>query len=180
MSRNESRNERRSVKEELADETPEAASTVGEETPTTMDAKANSDEIVEPPVRENVKDYVNHVLVVEWVNTEPVASDEGVINVSRIDGIVVDDEGTKQILDEYKRAGKITEKIKNIIKEHGTAVKLYSTSKGVYNSLLRGIIPQLAHGKVIVYIREKKSDYPIPTVLLDPLKVVIAEMNEKK
>jgi len=51
-------------------------------------------------------------------------------------------------------------------------VYLYSSSQGVYYSLMRNVIPKLKSGAVIVGVVYQQSDYPQPTITLEhPAKI---------
>lgn len=162
--------EKNKIKEELQEEEqneemPEEAQTQKVE----LSEEATSDELVLPFQRENLSKYVWKLLIIKKVEIHDVIFNKTnqAGQVSLIDGYVITDD-------------QLIEKIVNVIQDQQTLpidlvkeinskkkeVYLFSSSQGVYYSLLRSVVPKLKQGSVIVGVAYQQSDYPQPMLVL--------------
>lgn len=134
-----------------------------------LSEEAKSEEFVLPFQRENLNKYVWKLLIVKKVEIRDVVFNKTgeAGQVSYIDGYIIDDDN-------------LIEKIVNVIQDQQTLpidlvkeinskkkeVYLFSSSQGVYYSLLRSVVPKLKQGAVIVGVAYQQSDYPQPMLVL--------------
>ncbi|CAJ31626.1 hypothetical protein AFV7_gp07 [Betalipothrixvirus pezzuloense] len=162
--------EKSKIKEELkedeeTDEMPEETQVQKVE----LQEEAKSEEFVLPFQRENLNKYVWKLLIVKKVEIRDVIFNKTnqAGQVSYIDGYVITDDQliekiTNVIQDQQTLPIELVKEINSKKKE----VYLFSTSQGVYYSLLRSVVPKLKQGAVIVGIAYQQSDYPQPMLVL--------------
>ena len=164
--------EKKSLKEELKEEEqeeeeiPEEAETQKVE----LTEEAKSDELVLPFARQNLKDYLWHLLIIKKVEIRDaiLRKNNTPVQISYIDGYIIDSsELEEKIVKEITDNQTLPIDLIKEINQHKKEVYLYSTSQGVYNSLLRNVIPKLKSGAVLVCVAYQQSDYPQPTIVLE-------------
>lgn len=131
--------------------------------------EAKNDELTLPFQRENIKNYLWHILIIKKVEIRDVVlrNSNEATQVSYIDGFVIDDENLeKKLIEEITNTQTIPIDLVKEINKHRKPVYLFSTSQGIYYSLLRSVIPKLKQGSVIVGIGLQQSDYPQPMLVL--------------
>ena len=170
-------NEKKNIKEELQEE-EEVEETLPEEVQTQkieLVEEAKSDELVLPFSRENIKNYLWHVVIIKKVEIRDVVlkKTNQPAQISYIDAYAISDPKLEQKLIETLQDQQ-TIPI-DLVKEVNKAKKevyLYSSSQGVYYSLMRNVIPKLKTGAVMVGVVYQQSDYPQPTITLEhPAKI---------
>ncbi|CAJ31502.1 conserved hypothetical protein [Betalipothrixvirus acidiani] len=162
--------EKSKIKEELqeeeqSEEMPEEAQTQKIE----LQEQATSDELVLPFQRENLNKYVWKLLIIKKVEIHDVifnkSNEPG--QVSQIDGYVItDDQLIEKIVNTIQDQQTIPIDLVKEINSKKKEVYLFSTSQGVYYSLLRNVVPKLKQGSVIVGVAYQQSDYPQPMLVL--------------
>jgi len=169
--------EKKTLKEELQEE-EEVEETLPEEVQTQkieLVEEAKSDELVLPFSRENIKNYLWHVVIIKKVEIRDVVlkKTNQPAQISYIDAYAISDPKLEQKLIETLQDQQ-TIPI-DLVKEVNKAKKevyLYSSSQGVYYSLMRNVIPKLKTGAVMVGVVYQQSDYPQPTITLEhPAKI---------
>jgi hypothetical protein len=169
--------EKKSIKEELQEEEeqeeilPEEAQTQKVE----LTEEAQSDEIVLPFSRENIKNYLWHVIIIKKVEIRDVVlkKTNQPAQISYIDGYAISDSKLEErLIETLKDQQTIPIDLVKEINKAKREIYLYSSSQGVYYSLMRNIIPKLKSGAVIVGVVYQQSDYPQPTITLEhPAKI---------
>jgi len=169
--------ERKNIKEELKEE-EEVEEIAPEEMQTQkieIQEEAKNDELVLPFSRENIKNYLWHVVIIKKVEIRDVIlrKTNQPAQISYVDGYAITDPKLEQKLIETLQDQQ-TIPI-DLVKEVNKAkreVYLYSSSQGVYYSLIRNVIPKLKSGAVMVGVVYQQSDYPQPTITLEhPAKI---------
>jgi len=139
--------------------------------------EAQSDEIVLPFSRENIKNYLWHVIIVKKVEIRDVVlkKTNQPAQISYIDGYVISDPKLEErLIETLKDQQTIPIDLVKEINKAKREVYLYSSSQGVYYSLLRNVVPKLKNGAVIVGVVYQQSDYPQPTITLEhPAKIPV-------
>jgi hypothetical protein len=168
---------KKTIKEELKEEeeeeevTPEELQTQKVE----LTEEAQSDEIVLPFSRENIKNYLWHVIIVKKVEIRDVVlkKTNQPAQISYIDGYIISDPKLEEkLIETLKDQQTIPIDLVKEINKTRREVYLYSTSQGVYYSLMRNVVPKLKSGAVIVGVVYQQSDYPQPTITLEhPAKI---------
>jgi len=171
--------EKKNIKEELKEEEQEQEEELQEAQIQKVELaeEAKSDELTLPFSRENIKNYLWHVIIIKKVEIRDVVlkKTNQPAQISYIDGYAIS---------EAKLEEKLIETLKDqqtipidLVKEINKAkreIYLYSSSQGVYYSLLRNVVPKLKNGAVIVGVVYQQSDYPQPTITLEhPSKIPI-------
>ncbi|AAL27722.1 hypothetical protein SIFV0011 [Sulfolobus islandicus filamentous virus] len=159
------------IKEELKQEEPEENVEIAntETQKIEMVEEAKSDEFVLPFQRENLKNYLWRLLIIKKVEIRDVIlkNSNEPAQVSYIDGYVIDNNELEQrLIKEIVNNQTIPINLLKEVNNHKKEVYLFSTSQGVYYSLLRSVVPKLKNGAVIVGIALQQSDYPQPMVTL--------------
>jgi|GEM_PF-3615542 len=164
--------EKKSLKDELKEEEQEEEE-LPEEVQTQkveVQEEAKSDELVLPFARQNLKDYLWRLLIIKRVEIRDaiLRKNNTPVQISYIDGYIIDNKEieeklVKEISDNQTLPIDLVKEMNKYKKE----VHLYSTSQGVYNSLLRNVIPKLKSGAVLVCVAYQQSDYPQPTIVLE-------------
>jgi hypothetical protein len=163
---------KKSIKDELKEEdeeeevTPEEIQTQKIE----VHEKAESDEIVVPFTRQKIQDFLWHLIIIKKVEIRDVVlkKSNAPAQISYIDGYYIDDPQLEEkLVKEIADNQTIPIDLVKEINKHKREMYLYSTSQGVYNSLLRNVIPKLKQGAVIVCVAYQQSDYPQPTIVLE-------------
>jgi len=162
---------KKNLKEELQEEENEEE-VIPEETQTQkieVQEEAKSDELVLPFQRMNIKEYLWRLLIIKRVEIRDVVlkKTNQVTQISYIDGYIIDNKELeekliKTIADNQSIPIDMVKEVNKYKKE----VYIYSSSQGVYNSLMRSVIPKLKSGAVIVGVALQESDYPQPMVVL--------------
>jgi hypothetical protein len=152
--------EEQEQEQEQEEMTSSGLPTLGEEP---VSAFASTDEIAEPEVRENVRDYMGKLLLISSFYIRPVVREDKFMYISHIDGCVIQSDDTIQ---KIKDAGVIDKDVKEMIKKECQPVKLYSTSSGIANSLNGYVKDNLSRGRVLVEVSSKKGRYPQDIILL--------------
>jgi len=164
-------NKEKSIKDELKEEeqeeevTPEELQTQKVE----LTEEAKSDELTLPFSRENIKNYLWHLLIIKKVEIRDVVlrNNNNVTQVSYIDGYIIDSpEIEEKVIKTIVDNQTIPVDLVKEVNKHKKEVYLYSVSQGVYYSLMRSVVPKLKSGAVIVGIALQQSDYPQPMVTL--------------
>ena len=164
--------EKKTIKEELQEE-EEVEETLPEEVQTQkieIQEEAKSDELVLPFTRQNLKDYLWHLLIIKRVEIRDaiLKKNNTPVQISYIDGYIIDSpELEEKLIKEITDNRTIPIDLVKEVNKHKKEVFLYSTSQGVYNSLIRNVIPKLKQGAVIVCIAYQQSDYIQPTIVLE-------------
>jgi hypothetical protein len=164
--------EKKNIKEELKEEEQEE-----EELPEEVESQkielveeAKSDELTLPFSRENIKNYLWHVIIIRKVEIRDaiLKKSNTPAQISYIDAYYIDDPQLEEkLVKEIADNQTIPIDLVKEINKHKREVFLYSTSQGVYNSLMRNVIPKLKQGAVIVCVAYQQSDYPQPTIVLE-------------
>ena len=164
--------EKKSLKDELKEEEqePEEELQEAETQKIEVQEEAKSDELVLPFARQNLKDYLWHLLIIKRVEIRDaiLRKNNTPVQISYIDGYIVDNPDIeekiiKTIVDNQTLPIDLVKEVN----KHKKEVYLYSTSQGVYNSLMRNVIPKLKSGAVLVCVAYQQSDYPQPTIVLE-------------
>jgi len=165
-------NKEKTIKEELQEE-EEQEEILPEEVQTQkieVSEEAKSDEIVLPFVRQKIQDFLWHLIIIKKVEIRDAVLKKSntPAQISYIDGYYIDDpQLEEELVKEIADNQTIPIDLVKEINKHKKEVYLYSTSQGVYNSLLRNVIPKLKQGAVIVCVAYQQSDYPQPTIVLE-------------
>jgi len=169
--------EKKTLKEELQEEDeeeevmPEEAQTQKVE----LTEEAQSDEIVLPFTRENIKNYLWHVIIIKKVEIRDVVlkKTNQPAQISYIDGYAITDPKLEErIIETLKDQQTIPIDLVKEVNKAKREIYLYSSSQGVYYSLIRNVVPKLRSGAVIVGVVYQQSDYPQPTITLEhPAKI---------
>jgi len=163
--------EKKNIKEELKEEEEEeeVIPEQAENQKIEVQEEAKSDELTLPFTRLNIKEYLWRLLIIKRVEIRDVIlkKTNQVTQISYIDGYIIDNKEleeklVKTIVDNQTIPIDMAKEINKYKKE----VYVYSSSQGVYNSLMRTVIPKLRTGAVIVGIALQESDYPQPMVVL--------------
>jgi len=163
---------KKNLKEELQEE-EEVEETLPEEVQTQkieIQEEAKSDELVLPFARQNLKDYLWHLLIIKKVEIRDaiLRKNNTPVQISYIDGYYIDDPQLEEkLVKEITDNRTIPIDLVKEVNKHKKEVYLYSTSQGVYNSLIRNVIPKLKSGAVLVCVAYQQSDYPQPTIVLE-------------
>jgi len=170
-------NEKKNLKEELQEEDeeeevmPEEAQTQKVE----LTEEAQSDEIVLPFTRENIKNYLWHVIIIKKVEIRDVIlkKTNQPAQISYIDGYAITDPKLEErIIETLRDQQTIPIDLVKEVNKAKREIYLYSSSQGVYYSLIRNVVPKLRSGAVIVGVVYQQSDYPQPTITLEhPAKI---------
>jgi len=176
---------KKSIKEELKDEENDEE-IITEEAQTQkveLAEEAKSDELTLPFSRENIKNYLWHIIVIRKVEIRDVIlkKTNQPAQISYIDGYTVSDPKLEErIIETLKDQQTIPIDLVKEMNKAKREIYLYSSSQGVYYSLMRNIIPKLKNGAVIVGVVYQQSDYPQPTITLEhPAKIpVLKEQYE--
>lgn len=148
-------------KEEIADEVQTQKVELAEE--------ATSDELTLPFQRENITNYVWRLLAIRKVEIRDVVFNKTnqAGQVTYIDGWVIDNpELEEKVLNVIKSNQSLPIELSKEISKHKQEVYLFSTSQGIYYSVLRTVTPKLKQGTVIVGVAYQQSDYPQPMIVL--------------
>jgi len=171
--------EKKNIKEELKEE-EEEEEVIPEETQTQkieLTEEAQSDELTLPFTRDNITKYLWHILIVKKVEIRDVIlrKTNQPAQISYIDGYIIDSpELEEKIVKEISDNQTLPIDLVKEINQHKKEVYLYSSSQGVYNSLVRNIVPKLKKGAVITCVVYQDSGYPQPTIVLEnPAKLPI-------
>ncbi len=169
--------EKKTIKEELREEEeqeeilPEEAQTQKIE----IMEEAKSDELSLPFSRENIKNYLWHVIIIKKVEIRDVVlkKTNQPAQISYIDGYAISDQKLEErLIETLKDQQTIPIDLVKEINKAKREIYLYSSSQGVYYSLMRNVIPKLKSGAVIVGVVYQQSDYPQPTITLEhPAKI---------
>jgi len=169
--------EKKNIKEELKEE-EEMEETLPEEIQTQkieIAEEAKSDEIVLPFTRENIKNYLWHVIIIKKVEIRDVVlkKTNQPAQISYIDGYAITDPKLEEkLIETLKDQQTIPIDLVKEVNKARREVYLYSSSQGVYYSLIRNVVPKLKSGAVIVGVVYQQSDYPQPTITLEhPAKI---------
>lgn len=163
--------EKKTIKEELKEE-DEVEETLPEEIQTQkveLTEEAKSDEIALPFQRMNIKEYLWRILIIKRVEVRDVIlkKTNQVTQISYIDGYIIDDkELEEKLIEKIVDSQTIPVDMIKEINKHKKEVYIYSSSQGVYNSLMRSVVPKLRTGAVMVGVALQQSDYPQPMVVL--------------
>jgi len=163
--------EKKTIKEELREE-EEQEETLSEEIQTQkieLSEEAKSDELTLPFQRMNIKNFLWKLLIIKRVEIRDVVlkKTNQVTQISYIDGYVIDDkELEEKLIEKIVDSQTIPVDMIKEVNKHKREVYIYSSSQGVYNSLMRSIVPKLRTGAVMVGIALQQSDYPQPMVVL--------------
>jgi len=164
-------NEKKTLKDELKEE-EEVEETLPEEVQTQkveLTEEAKNDEITLPFQRMNIKEYLWRLLIIKRVEVRDVVlkKTNQVTQISYIDGYVIDNkELEEKLIEKIVDSQTIPVDMVKEVNKHKKEVYVYSSSQGVYNSLMRSVIPKLKSGAVMVGIALQQSDYPQPMVVL--------------
>lgn len=161
----------KSVKEELKEEEQEEnleiANTENQKIELTVEAQ--NDQLSLPFERENIKNYLWKVLIIKKVEIRDVIlkTNNEPVQVSYIDGYIIDNSELEQkLVKEITDNRTIPIDLVKEVNKHKKEVHLFSTSQGVYYSLMRSVVPKLREGAVIVGVALQESDYPQPMLTL--------------
>jgi len=163
---------KKSLKDELKEEEneeeiePEEVQTQKVE----ISEEAQNDEIVLPFTRQKIQDFLWHLIIIKKVEIRDAVLKKSntPAQISYIDGYYIDDPQLEEkLVKEISDNQTIPIDLVKEINKHKREVFLYSTSQGVYNSLMRNVIPKLKQGAVIVCVAYQQSDYPQPTIVLE-------------
>jgi len=163
---------KKTIKDELKEEEQEEEE-IPEEVQTQkieIQEEAKTDELTLPFTRQNLKDYLWHLLIIKRVEIRDaiLKKNNTPVQISYIDGYYIDDPQLEEkLVKEITDNQTIPIDLVKEINKHKREVFLYSTSQGVYNSLMRNVIPKLKQGAVIVCVAYQQSDYPQPTIVLE-------------
>jgi hypothetical protein len=163
---------KKSLRDELKEEEPEE-----EVIPEQVESQkielieeAKNDELTLPFTRQNLKDYLWRLLIIKRVEIRDAVlrKNNQAVQISYIDGYIIDspeleEKVVKTIVDNQT----IPIDLVKEVNKHKKEVYLYSTSQGVYYSLMRNVIPKLKSGAVLVCVAYQQSDYPQPTIVLE-------------
>jgi hypothetical protein len=171
--------EKKNIKEELAEE-EEMEETLPEEVQTQkieLVEEARSDELTLPFSRENIKNYLWHVIIVKKVEIRDVVlkKTNQPAQISYIDGYIISDPKLEEkLIETLEDQQTIPIDLVKEVNKAKREVYLYSSSQGVYYSLMRNVIPKLKSGAVMVGVVYQQSDYPQPTITLEhPAKIPV-------
>jgi len=164
--------ERKNIKEELKEEEEEQVEELQEIQTQKIEIQeeAKSDELTLPFARENLKEYLWHIIIIKRVEIRDaiLRKNNTPVQISYIDGYYIDNpELEEKLVKEITDNQTVPIDLIKEINKHKKQVFLYSTSQGVYNSLMRNIIPKLKSGAVIACVAYQQSDYPQPTIVLE-------------
>jgi len=176
---------KKSLKDELKEE-PEEEEIIEQEAQTQkveLTEEAKNDELTLPFSRENIKNYLWHVIIVKKVEIRDVVlkKTNQPAQISYIDGYAISDPKLEErIIETLKDQQTIPIDLTKELNKAKREIYLYSSSQGVYYSLMRNVIPKLKSGAVIVGVVYQQSDYPQPTITLEhPAKIpVLKEQYE--
>jgi len=145
--------------------------------------EAKNDELTLPFSRENIKNYLWHVIIVKKVEIRDVVlkKTNQPAQISYIDGYAISDPKLEErIIETLKDQQTIPIDLTKELNKAKREIYLYSSSQGVYYSLMRNVIPKLKSGAVIVGVVYQQYDYPQPTITLEhPAKIpVLKEQYE--
>ncbi|ACB37248.1 hypothetical protein AFV9_gp14 [Betalipothrixvirus uzonense] len=163
-------NKEKSIKDELKEQEEEQEQE--EELVTTkveLVEEAKSDELTLPFQRENLTKYIWRLLIIRKVEIRDVIlkNSNTPAQVSYIDGWVIDDNNLEQkLIKSISDSQTIPIDLIKEVNKHRKEVYLFSTSQGVYYSLMRSVIPKLKSGAVIVAVAYQQSDYKQPMIVL--------------
>ncbi len=163
--------EKKTIKEELKEE-EEQEETLPEEIQTQkveLTEEAKSEEVVLPFQRMNIKEYLWRILIIKRVEVRDVIlkKTNQVTQISYIDGYIIDDkELEEKLIEKIVDSQTIPVDMVKEINKHKKEVYIYSSSQGVYNSLMRSVVPKLRTGAVMVGVALQQSDYPQPMITL--------------
>jgi hypothetical protein len=164
--------EKKSLKDELKEEENEEE-ILEQEAQTQkieIQEEAKSDELTLPFARQNLKDYLWHLLIVKRVEIRDaiLRKNNQAVQISYIDGYIIDDpEIEEKVIKTIIDNQTIPIDLIKEVNKHKKEVYLYSTSQGVYYSLMRNVIPKIKSGAVLVCVAYQQSDYPQPTIVLE-------------
>jgi len=163
---------KKTIKEELQEEEEEPEEELQEVQTQKIEVQeeAKSDELTLPFTRQNIKDYLWHLLIVKRVEIRDaiLRKNNTPVQISYIDGYIIDDKELEdKLVKEISDNQTLPIDLVKEVNKHKKEVYLYSTSQGVYNSLLRNVIPKLKSGAVLVCVAYQQSDYPQPTIVLE-------------
>jgi len=168
---------KKSLKDELKEEENEEEE-LPEEVQTQkieLAEEAKSDELTLPFSRENIKNYLWHIIIIKKVEIRDVIlkKTNQPAQISYIDGYTVSDPQLEErIIETLKDQQTIPIDLTKELNKAKREIYLYSSSQGVYYSLMRNVIPKLKSGAVIVGVVYQQSDYPQPTITLEhPAKI---------
>ena len=172
-------NKEKSLKDELKEEENEEEE-LPEEVQTQkieLAEEAKSDELTLPFSRENIKNYLWHVIIIRKVEIRDVMlkKTNQPAQISYIDGYAISEPQLEEkIIETLKDQQTIPIDLTKELNKAKREIYLYSSSQGVYYSLMRNVIPKLKSGAVIVGVVYQQSDYPQPTITLEhPSKISI-------
>lgn len=162
------------IKEELASEENEKENeeeivTEAQTQKIELTAEAQSEELQLPFQRENLNNYVWHLLIVKKVEIRDVvfSKTNSPGQVVYLDGYIINNpELEEKIINTIKDNRTLPIDLVKEINAHKKEVYLFSTSQGVYYSVLRSVAPKLKQGAVMVGVALQESDYPQPMLLL--------------
>jgi hypothetical protein len=163
---------KKSLKEELKEEEQEPEEELQEAQTQKVEVQeeAKTDELVLPFARQNLKDYLWRLLIIKRVEIRDaiLRKNNTPVQISYIDSYIIDDPQLEErLMKEITDNQTIPIDLVKEINKHKREIFLYSTSQGVYNSLMRNVIPKLKQGAVIVCVAYQQSDYPQPTIVLE-------------
>jgi hypothetical protein len=163
---------KKSLRDELKEEEPEE-----EVIPEQVESQkielieeAKSDELTLPFTRQNLKDYLWRLLIIKRVEIRDAVlrKNNQAVQISYIDGYIIDSpELEEKVMKTIVDNQTIPIDLVKEVNKHKKEVYLYSTSQGVYYSLMRNVIPKLKSGAVLVCVAYQQSDYPQPTIVLE-------------
>ena len=127
------------------------------------------DDIVDAQTRLKLGDFVGKLVLIRSYTIRPtISSNYGdgntVLNVSEIDGCIIDDD---KVIEEIKKEGRVTDKVKALVRQYCTPQQFYSSSNGIAISLNSYVKPALSKGAVLVKVSQKKSKYNLPMTVLE-------------
>jgi len=163
---------KKSLKDELKEE-PEEEEIIEQEAQTQkveLTEEAKNDELTLPFSRENIKNYLWHVIIVKKVEIRDVVlkKTNQPAQISYIDGYAISDPKLEErIIETLKDQQTIPIDLTKELNKAKREIYLYSSSQGVYYSLMSNVIPKLKSGAVIVGVVYQQSYYPQPTITLE-------------
>jgi len=170
---------KKTLKEELKEEENEEVLTPEEMQTQKIELveEAKSDELTLPFSRENIKNYLWHIIIIKKTEIRDVIlrKTNKPAQVSYIDGYAISDPQLEEkIIESLNDQHTVPIDIVKELNKAKREVYLYSSSQGIYYSLTRNVIPKLKTGAVIVGVVYQQSDYPQPTITLEhPAKIPI-------
>jgi len=157
--------EKKNIKDELKEEeemeevTPEELQTQKIE----IQEEAKSDEITLPFQRMNIKEYLWRLLIIKKVEIRDVIlkKTNQVTQISYIDGYIIDDkELEEKLIEKIIDSQTIPVDMVKEVNKHKKEVYIYSSSQGVYNSLMRSIVPACPSAFIPPAIAPQNSSLP--------------------